>query len=124
MATANGEHQDPYIPFVLHRPKIAILSPPHESRITPPSSTEAIAALALALCSLRRAALPELFVPSKAVRLNELIAAAASAENQFLNLISERIHVALGRYRGIGALAIDNLQYFTTLLKHLIERTE
>jgi len=128
---ADDDREDPYIPLVLHRPKIAI-SPPETSKTAALPTATSTTARSAALPCPSFSYLPSRYGSSLDPNLarvdalyafSELLALAASSENQFLNLIHAQIDIALG-YHGVEALSIENLQYLVSLLKDLIERTE
>ncbi|KAF9769845.1 hypothetical protein IL306_012658 [Fusarium sp. DS 682] len=125
-ATPEGQSEDPYVPLVLHRPKIAIsLSPPESGTASPPASD-------LPPCTAF-SCLPSQYGSSLSLDLarvdalyafSELIALVSTTENQFLNLIQVQIDVTLSDYRDVETLAIENLKYLTGLPNDLIERNE
>ncbi|KAL2131079.1 hypothetical protein VTI74DRAFT_5575 [Chaetomium olivicolor] len=129
--------EESYIPLVLHRPKIAISlsEPPIPSTPTastvPPMPEFPTAPPAppcpnlLNLPNQYGSTLdPDLARVDAFYAFSELISVAASSENQLLNLLKDRIDVGLRAFHGVENWSLGNLQYLTTLLQDVIERSE
>jgi hypothetical protein len=123
--------KESYVPLVLHRPKIAISQPeptgpsvsPPRAGTAPPTTTPCPNLFNLP--SQYGSTLdPDLARIDAFYAFSELIALAASSENQLLNLLKENIDVGLHAFHGLEDWSLGNLQYLTTLLQGVIERAE
>lgn len=128
--TPGSERHNPYLPLVYHQPNIAI-SPPElfdpaqshtgagPSRVDTRNSSLALLPSQYGTSLDQSVARVDAFYA-----FSELISMASNSENQFLNLLATQIDTCMKRFHGSEDRAIDNLQYFKTLIQEHVERTE
>ncbi|KAK0721253.1 hypothetical protein B0T21DRAFT_453638 [Apiosordaria backusii] len=129
------KREESYIPLVLHRQKIAI-SLPELSISSPLPTTNQPSTPFLPVPSPPFPNLfnlpgqygstldPELARRDALYAFSELISVAASSEHQLLNLLKDRIDIALNAFHGVEDWSLAHLQHLTTLLERVIDESE